>query len=197
MENRAKITTLFRVAGLFLAVVVFCGCAKRETLHELCVQNQEGRLEDRVFMDKAEDFFSSHPKAINPDEEVINLLFLAVTSGNARLAGMMLDRGITPDSTIGDTKMPLLVTGAFSGQYDIVRLFLERGAEVNVGDEEHGLTPLMAAVVKNRSDIVRLLLEHGADPNMRTKTHVSPLIAAEANRYEACERILLSYGAQR
>lgn len=99
------------------------------------------------------------------------------------------------DSREGKFGSPPLHTAVSKHQVAVVKLLLQRGANVNGGNDMR-ITALHLCAQFNYPDLARLLLDSGADPNILTKTGVSPLRLAEANRNERVADVIRSHGGR-
>jgi len=99
------------------------------------------------------------------------------------------------DSREGKFGSPPLHTAVSKHQVTIVKLLLQSGADVNAGNDMR-ITALHLCAQFNYPDLARLLLDNGADPNILTKTGVSPLRLALANRNERVAEVLRSGGGR-
>ena len=85
-------------------------------------------------------------------------LLLAIKSGNADMANLLLSHGATPDlkNTAGNAPLHVAVPDP-----ELVKILLKYDAELDITDDD-GNTPLHLAVKDNAVDVVRMLLEGGA-----------------------------------
>jgi ankyrin repeat protein len=124
-------------------------------------------------------------------------LILAVETGNAEVARLLLDKGADVrgtkrhggtfgDKRPGPTPLAAAVDG---GDPALVRLLLERGADAN--DTGETQQPVVCeAAEAGRTEIVRLLLAHGANPNATGYKGRSALwLAEKAGHTEAAEAL--------
>jgi ankyrin repeat protein len=116
-------------------------------------------------------------------------LMYAALYGDARSAGVLLDRGADPN-TINDSGATALLWAV--DEPEVTRLLLEHGADPNVRSAE-GLTPLLLAAGRRGSrDVVTLLLDHGA------KLDGQPVLARAGNAGDqAVLRMLIERGADK
>lgn len=84
-----------------------------------------------------------------------SLLMLASYHGNAKAAGLLLEKGAVPDAR-NDLEQTPLAGVAFTGHLEIARLLLRAGADP-LADQGSGKTPVMVAAMSGHLKMVRLL----------------------------------------
>lgn len=99
------------------------------------------------------------------------------------------------DSREGKFGSPPLHTAVSKHQVAVVKLLLQSGADVNAGNDMR-ITALHLCAQFNYPDLARLLLDNGANPNILTKTGVSPLRLATANRNRLVADVLRGAGGR-
>ena len=86
-----------------------------------------------------------------------------------------------------------LHTAAAKNRVTIVLLLLSKGADVNAGNDLK-MTALHLCAQFNYPDLAKVLLENKADPNVRTKTGITPLRLAVANKNRGVADIIRAAG---
>ena len=92
-----------------------------------------------------------------------DLLLKAVSRGDVKAVGELLDQGLDPNTTDGDGNS-ILMTASRLGHRDLAAFLIARKASVT-RRSPHGDTALMFASLKGHLAIARLLVEHGAEVN--------------------------------
>jgi ankyrin repeat protein len=128
-------------------------------------------------------------------ESPSSLLEEAVRLGQADTLQVLLDAGAKLDarSAAGST---ILYEAALKGDDNIVSLLVDRGANVNLRETASGTTPLYAAAAFGREQVVSTLLLWGADPNLVSNEGMSPLHAAESNKFMAIAKRIRAAGGR-
>lgn len=120
----------------------------------------------------------------------------AIRKGDvAKVQAMLAKNPQLVDSREGKFGSPPLHTAVAKHRVEVVKLLLKSGANINAGNDMR-ITALHLCAQLNYPDLTVLLLDQGADPNILTKTGVSPLRLAEANRNEKVADILRSHGGR-
>lgn len=112
-------------------------------------------------------------RGIQPDSEALSL---AASNGHEVIVRLLLESGAQPDSRV-------LSSAASNGHEAVVRLLLERGAQPDS-------SVLSSAAINGHEVIVRLLLERGTQPDSGV------LYLATINGHKAVVRLLLESGTQ-
>ena len=129
---------------------------------------------------------------IAPGEESYRLFFSACSSGFARLADRMLEKGFTIGENQYTHGLPHLA--AAGGSAEIVEKLIQLGFVMN-GKNELGWTPLHAAAEKGHSQVISILLSRGADINARTLSGKSAHNIAVALGHAEASDLLKGKGA--
>jgi hypothetical protein len=87
-------------------------------------------------------------------------LLKAVNEGNAKTVGVLLDKGLDPDTADPDGNTILMIAARL-GHQDVVSLLISRKAAV-ARRSPHGDTALMMACLKGHLAIAKLLVANGA-----------------------------------
>ncbi|MDD9901902.1 MAG: ankyrin repeat domain-containing protein [Alphaproteobacteria bacterium] len=122
------------------------------------------------------------------------LLMVAIRLYQKEVAGMLLERGASPNDGDDRGDTPLRYASCFRGDYDLALKLIDAGADVNVKNK-HGRTALMEAVEHNQVNFVEKLLLKGADVNACDTIGVTSLMYAAAAGYLEITRFLLEKGA--
>ena len=163
----------------------------------LLARGADASSKDRAGFTPAENALRQHhPSAVrvllvhDKDLALANhLLEQAVRRGQADTVQMLLDAGTAINERFASGSTALY-EAALKGDDAIVSLLVSHGANVDARETASATTPLYAAAAFGREETVRTLLLWGADPNLVSKDGVSPLQAAESNRYRTiAERI--------
>ncbi|KAI1121221.1 ankyrin repeat-containing domain protein [Nemania abortiva] len=153
------------------------------------------------------------------------LLSLAAEIGHHDLVQLLLDGGLTPNTSDPEGYTPLgraaskgclivvktlLDRGAMvdakqadgktslfrATTKEVAQVLLDRGADVNLRDGD-GETALFQAIYFARKDVVRLLLDRGANANLKNKRGETPLFRVTTSTdSEAFIQLLLNEGVQ-
>ena len=91
----------------------------------------------------------------------IDAFLKAARLGKTSDVKRMLDDGITPDTTVGDS-LTALAYAAAGGHVDAMQLLIDRGADVKIRSGYWGNSAVDQAVRFEQIDAARLLLKHGA-----------------------------------
>lgn len=127
-------------------------------------------------------------------EQGEQFLHRAVTAGDARLAGRLIDLGAEIDARRErDGATPLMVA-ASRGDVALVNLLLERGAEADALDKE-GESALLEAARKGHRQVVRALLASGASADVNDRFGLTSLMMAARSGDVEMIRDLLAAGA--
>ena len=131
------------------------------------------------------------------------LILAARRAGNSRTVKLLLERGADARER-NDAGVSPIISGAASGDLEIVRLLLDAGSNPDDFPTSNdpraaaiaaGLrTPLMWAAYRNDERMVRLLLDRGADPNRSTYFGNPLLQACRHDGFEAAA-LLIDRGA--
>eukprot|EP00808_Paulinella_micropora_P019350 g17535.t1 len=117
----------------------------------------------------------------------------AATFGNAALLKFMLERNyVSPNGSINNYGVTLLMLAAWKGHAKCVDLLLRYGAEVNCVDVD-GESSLDRAVKAGHSDCVELLCQAGAALDVAGR--ISPLIIAAQRQHTSTATVLVLAGA--
>lgn len=115
----------------------------------------------------------------------------------------LLDEGMSPDSTVGDSLTALAYASA-GGHLETMKLLIERGSDVNLRSGYWGHSAIDEAVIFEHPDAVKLLLEHGASlkprqpighTGVRNYRGQSPLHELAMSGNATCLDVLLENGA--
>lgn len=126
-------------------------------------------------------------------------LFFAVSSGNADVVKLLLERGANPRATtmVGGafTAAPLEMA-VIQGDVPVVQALVGGGVDVNSFNDA-GIPALTSAVMANRVDVAKALIALGADVNRVDELSLTPLMhAAKVNFGDtAIVELLLASGA--
>lgn len=163
----------------------------------LLARGADASIKDRTGFSPAENAIRQHHPEVavvllahDKDRRLANrLLEDAVRRDQADTVQMLLDAGAAIDARFASGSTALY-EAALKGDDAMVSLLVSRGANVNAREITSGTTPLYAAAAFGREEAVATLLLWGADPNLLSKDGISPLHAAESNRYRTiAERI--------
>lgn len=125
-------------------------------------------------------------------------LIYAAQRGYMRVANLILDKGISPNSTgrHGDTPLHAAVSWR---NMEIARLLVTRGAHVNArsanGRGAGGGTPLHIAARQGTCELARWLLSNGADIQAQDENGETPLHAAVRGLSSEVVELLVGKGA--
>ena len=129
------------------------------------------------------------------DDEGSSHLLRAVTSGDSRLAHLLLDLGADPDAPVGTGGETPLQVAVRQEMSDVVAGLLNAGADPNVSNDR-GVTPLLQALRSGDRRLTNLLLDAGADPNAATASDGdTPLRIALRDNQRDLAAALLKAGA--
>ena len=92
---------------------------------------------------------------------------------------MIIFSGCNRDDISSPDKM--LLTGAKTGNIELVQLAIAKGAYLNTTDEKGG-TALHWAVYYNHKEVVEFLLMQGADPTVKDKNGITTVDLARIGR---------------
>ena len=126
-------------------------------------------------------------RGFNKDETPLHV---ALRSGHAGVARLLLEHGADAKAQDGDKSTPLLLASR-GGHAEVARVLLKHGVDPEVQDED-GWSPLEVASFHGHVEVARVLLEHGADVKNRDTDNRTPLYYT---RREEIARFLLEHGA--
>jgi ankyrin repeat protein len=185
------------VSGIFSAIAA----GNREAVEALLKENNARAAE------RNEDGVSA----------VVFALYVREPAISRRLAEMKRSLDVFEAAALGDTQElnrilaadPLaavdwsadgftpLHLAAFLGTAEAAETLLEGGAEVGaVSRNAMRVQPLHSAAAACNVDVARVLVDHGADVNAEQQHGFLPLDAANQNRDEAMQQLLLAHGAR-
>ncbi|HEY4289369.1 MAG TPA: ankyrin repeat domain-containing protein [Puia sp.] len=130
------------------------------------------------------------------------LLYLAASSDDTTLVGMLLSYGFRPNDTIAIGDYPLNSALSYRG-FQTVKMLVDNGANVNVVTPNTflpdliGLTPLMLAALNDDEPSFYYLLNHGANVNAKCKKGYTVLMCLQQSEtdHPALTQALLEHGA--
>jgi ankyrin repeat protein len=130
------------------------------------------------------------------------LLYMAASSNDTALVGMLLSLGFRPNDTISIGDYPISAALSYRG-FQTVKMLVDNGADVNVITPDtflpdlRGLTPLMLAALNDDEPSFYYLLDHGANVNAKCKKGYTTLMCLQQSEtdHPALTQALLEHGA--
>jgi len=126
------------------------------------------------------------------------LLISAIFSDSPEVIRWLLEQGADVEAAEPDGKNALHLA-AMSGKTEVVRLLLDHGSRTDARDQARGDTPFHLVAAHASGDrareIMALFLERGVSVDIRSRSGVTPLIAASWSRHDETLRFLLDHGA--
>ena len=124
----------------------------------------------------------------------ITPLFLAVGSGNLKIAEMLLNFGANVNAVDDEGKTPLMRLDD-DANTELVRLLIKHGAKVNAVDDEGNTALISATSNYAETEVLQVLIENGADVNARNKDGKTALMEAAYDDNFANVKTLILGGA--
>ena len=109
------------------------------------------------------------------------------------MVAKLLAGGADPNAAQANGVTPLM-TGARTGDLNVVRTLLAHGADVTVALPATGQTALMWATAEGHRDVMRELITAGADVHAQSKIGFTPLLFAARNGDVEAAKMLISAG---
>lgn len=134
---------------------------------------------------------------VNKESDILGTpLHCACESGNAQIAGYLLDHGADVNATHPDGSSPLWIACAGKGCAELVALLIEKGkVDVNIANAS-GWAPLHVATRSGSFDLVKTLVENGhADYNKCDFNGWTPLHLASNGGFDNIVRYLVDKGS--
>jgi ankyrin repeat protein len=130
------------------------------------------------------------------------LLYLAASSNDTTLVGMLLSYGFRPNDTVSIGDYPINSALSYRG-FLTLKMLVDHGANVNVVlpntlfPDLWGLTPLMLAALNDDEPSFYYLLDHGANVNAKCKKGYTALMCLQQSEIDhpALTQALLEHGA--
>ena len=128
------------------------------------------------------------------DKETHSPLHLAIQEDHSEAALMLLEAGISVNST-DKFGLSALNYSCSMANVPLSIVLVNSGANVNISDREAGTTPLMFAAQEESVEFVSLLLSKGADINAIDSNGQSALFHAAARKLTEVYEYLIQHGA--
>lgn len=122
-----------------------------------------------------------------------SLLLLVVDAGYAKIAEMLLDRGVDVQELDSRRRTPLHLA-AKSGHQALVKLLLDRGGDIE-GLDLYENTALHLAAKFGHKSVVSLMLDRGAEIEAGPNSEYGPLHYSAASGHDGVAKVLLDRGA--
>jgi hypothetical protein len=116
-------------------------------------------------------------KSAPPSRKLNNMLITAVRCGQARTAGVLMDKGASPDAQLsyehGYTTYhyPLMTEVVRNDDAKMAAVLITHHADLSKADTLTGHTPLHEAAIHDRPKMMRMMLDAGADLDCVTSVH--------------------------
>jgi ankyrin repeat protein len=121
-------------------------------------------------------------------------LGLLLATGNISAFDVLFRHGLDADYRRASGEETLLISAAWTGQFELVGFFLDQGADINAKMEK-GETALISAAYRGYLDVIKILLDKGADINAQVEGGETALTYAIRNHHTAVMSLLLERGA--
>lgn len=118
----------------------------------------------------------------------------AVFCGHIAIVERLLELGVDPNSTSGDSGASGLHYTAVQGSVEMAQLLLDSGANLEARDDAQA-TPLLTAAQHGNIEIAGFLLTQGADIEARDFQGVTPLMATVKPGDLELMQLLIEHGA--
>jgi len=134
--------------------------------------------------------------SLPPGKEILSQLFLkTIDSGNADVAGFLLDAGANPNERV-QNGMSILMLSSSRNFVELSRVLIREGARINMWDK-NGNTAMHYASGAGSVGGVELLLHYGEKPDKENLEKIRPIqLAPQNDRGLRIIEILLAAGAQ-
>lgn len=179
-----KVTAAILAAGLMCSIA---SAGSYDTAISAVMRNDTSALTS--VLNKGLD-----PNTVTPDGAGDTLLMVAVRSGSAEVANLLMSLPnieVDKPNTVYETPLMLAI---FLKNNDLAKKLIARGANVN--NPKHW-TPLHYAAASGNREMIKILIAKGADVNARTLRGITPLYMAARDSDSKTVKMLLDAGARK